>query len=79
MKEFPNGFESWYETFYDIVVAFYTTKETPVLDLIENTKGRGGMYEYAEQLTDDFELLTKNKNWDGEYLDKLDEFLKNKI
>ena len=78
-KRFPNGFESWYETFYEVVAAFYNQSKTPILDEIENTKGRGGMYEYAEKLTDDFELLNKDRVWDGEFFDEIDNYLKDKL
>lgn len=78
-KKFPNGFDCWQETHYEIVAAFYSYTDSPVLESLEQHKGRGGMYEFAEELTDEFENLHKDKNWDGEFYDELETFIKNKL
>jgi hypothetical protein len=66
-KEFPNGFTSWVETFYEIVSALTSIEsgdgESEVINEIRNTKGIGGMYEFAEVLTDEFELTYKDEDW----------------
>jgi hypothetical protein len=50
-----------------------------VLEKIESTQGRGGMWEFAEKLTDEFMELYKDFVWDGEFFDKIDEFLNSKL
>lgn len=67
------------ETFYEIVAGFYNNPQSKVLEDIENTKGRGGMWEFAEQLTDEFIKKYEDFEWDGEFFDKIDEFLREKL
>lgn len=74
-KTFPNGFASWMETHYEIVAAFYCDPKSKRLEQLENHKGRGGLYELAEELTDKFEKLHEGWVWDGDYYDTLEEFL----
>lgn len=33
------------------------------------------MYELAEELTDKFETLNQNREWDGEFFDEIEAFL----
>lgn len=80
-KKFPNGISSYLETHYLISIA---------LDkLIKNeegfawerylAQGSGGLYELAEELTDEFERTNKNEDWiDKEYLDEIDSFIESK-
>jgi hypothetical protein len=84
MKEFPNGFASWQETHYEVVAAITSI----VLDddnkdnLVYKTyreDGLGGLYELAEDLTDEFELLNKDREWDGEFFDEIERFLDEKL
>ena len=73
--------EELLETHYEIVAAFYTHQESPKLIDIEENKGRGGMYMYAQELTEEFHEKYKDTLW-GEELDwhdTLDEFLKEKL
>ena len=42
-------------------------------------QGHGGLYELAEELTDEFELLNKGRVWDGEFFDEIEEFLSEKL
>lgn len=83
--EFPNGFENWYETFFEVVSyinereTFYDNNEgnhdVEKVYETEYTKGRGGLYLLAQEWTDEFELLNKGREWDGEFYDEIDEFL----
>jgi hypothetical protein len=76
-KQFPNGFDSWQETHFEIVKAIANTPEDAG-NKVTNTecmKGRGGLYELAEELTSKFEKLHKGKQWDGEFFDAIEEFL----
>lgn len=81
MKEkiFPNGFQSWMETFFE-VVTFITLQLAndpdsgdTISERYENS-GTGGMYELAEEWTDEFEEKNKEREWDGEFFDELEVF-----
>lgn len=80
-KNFPNGFQSWQETHFEVVSFFYNPDNTnsPLIHKIYEEYGTGGMYELAEDLTDEFEEFNKDKNWDGEFFDEIHSFLFNKI
>ena len=41
--------------------------------------GTGYMYELARELTDEFELLNKGRQWDGEFFEEIESFLMQKI
>lgn len=83
MKTFPNGFESWQETHYEVVAAITTELMYDGLDnLITKTikeKGHGGLYELASDLTDEFELKNKDREWDGEFFEAIETFLNEKF
>ena len=84
MKEFPNGFGSWQETHYEIVAAItYEVAHDNINDnLIYKTlreKGHGGLYELANDLTDEFENLHKGCEWDGEFFETIENFLDEKL
>ena len=82
-KNFPNGFTSWQETHFEIVSAINTeySKDEPSGLVAErhSEQGHGGLYELAEELTDEFELLNKGRVWDGEFFDEIEEFLSEKL
>jgi len=81
-KSFPNGFQSWMETHYE-VVQFITSQEEgfvnngTVVEYVREFLGEGGLYELSELWTDEFEKENKGKVWGEEvsYFDTLDEFL----
>lgn len=82
-KLFPNGFESWIETHYEVVQFINSQEEGFVAlgTLIErrrDERGLGGMYELAEEWTDAFETKYKGKIWNGDFLDTIDDFLTTK-
>lgn len=80
---FPNGFTSWRETYYDIVarITVILDKDLPSksVHLIHETEGRGGLYEFAENLTDEFEEIHRGRQWDGEYVDTIEAFLDERL
>lgn len=47
-------------------------------DVVEN-QGLGGLYELAESLTDEFQELHKDTEWDGDFHDTLEQFLNEKL
>lgn len=82
MKQ-PNGLTSYLETHFHVSHAIQAeaSKDTPkgiVQERIEK-QGTGGLYELAEELTDKFEELHKGREWDGEFFDEIDEFLKKEL
>lgn len=84
MKTFPNGFESWQETHFEIVSYIYELRNNPpiesnIIEEIQLNKGIGGFYELAEDLTDEFELINKDREWDGEFFDEIEDFLEKKL
>ena len=88
MKEFPNGFESWQETHYEVVAAIttelisydeYSNFNHQLIRTTLQEKGHGGLYELANDLTDEFELLNKDREWDGEFFDEIERFLDEKF
>ncbi len=78
--EFPNGFTSWYETFYEIVDMILSSDEYECNKVyeIEREQGRGGLWEFAYKLTQEFEEKYKNHQWDGEYFECLEQFFNEK-
>jgi hypothetical protein len=75
-KRFPNGFESWCKTYYEIVN--FLTFTSKVAKFYEQN-GTEGMYELARELTDEFETLNKGREWDGEFFKEIESFLIKKI
>lgn len=84
-ERFPNGFTSWYETFYEIVteIAVYLDKwnghanDSRIVRALSE-QGRGGQYELAKAWTDEFELINVGRQWDGEFYEEVEEFFKSK-
>ena len=67
------------ETYYEIVAAFHFNSTSKFLDEVQQEQGRGGMWEYAQTLTNEFQELHKDREWDGDFYDELDNFLIDKI
>jgi hypothetical protein len=82
-KEFPNGFTSWQETHFEVVqrITQEHLKDEPqgIVKERHEAQGHGGLYELAEELTDEFENLNENRDWNGEFFDEIDEFLQEKL
>ena len=88
MKTFPNGFESWQETHYEVVAAIttelisydeYSNFNHQLIGTTLQEKGHGGLYELANDLTDEFELKNQDREWDGEFFDEIERFLDEKF
>lgn len=72
----PNGYVSWHETHFEIVMMMsdqLDLEDTSIYQHYENY-GRGGLYELAAEWTDEFEELNKYREWDGEFFDEIDSF-----
>ena len=87
MKHFPNGFDSWMETHYEVVQAITLRlteedmeEDSALYERLEE-EGTGGMYTLSEELTDAFEEEYEGAEW-GEkldYYDTLENFLNTKL
>lgn len=77
-----NGNTSYLETFYlcveNIEMALNDEVKNNALIRYEQ-QGKGGMFELAEELADEFETINKNRDWDGEFFDELDDFVYKKL
>lgn len=81
--KYPNGITSWKETYYQFSVAIqnHLDKMPEVNSVVWRRytgQGLGGMWELAEEFTNEFEQLNKDREWDGEYFDEIDEFFNKK-
>lgn len=76
-KYFPNGFASWQETHYEVVstMTFYLHNYPEIV--IDG--GTIRLYELAEEWTDKFEELNKNREWNGEFFEEIDDFISEKL
>jgi len=80
---FPNGFESWSETHFE-VVDFITREriKEPIEGLIggiQQNSGTVGLWELATEWVNEFELLHKGNDWDHlDYYDEVENFCKTK-
>jgi len=75
--------DSFLETHYRIseILAWENNLDKPC-ELIEETQAKEGMYgiyQLAKEYTIDFQQLHKNREWDGEFLDVVDDFMKEKL
>lgn len=74
---FPNGFSNWHETHYFISthIAAIENNEGSVAYRRRAEQGIGGLWELAQELTDEFETLHEGRQWDGEWMDELEDWL----
>ena len=86
-KVFPNGFDEWMETHYEIVQAITLMlydediDEDGILYKRHDEQGTGGMYMLSEELTDAFEKEYEGALWgaDFDYYDTLENFLNTRL
>lgn len=71
------------ETHHEVVSAITLDLQQKFISpLIYNKQmemGRGGLYELAEELTDEFEKMHEGYEWDGDFFDTIEEFLVDKF
>lgn len=80
----PNGIRSYLETFYN-VAGFIERSVNEGLGLTKHSPeqirqafgndGHPGLYDLAIGLTNKFEEQNKNREWDGEFPEEIDNFL----
>jgi hypothetical protein len=72
---------SWIETHHEIVSAIILSlhnDEETHFKQVNETQGTGGIWELAEDLTDEFLNLHKDREWDGEFFDEIEQFINQK-
>lgn len=79
--EFVNGFDSWIETYSEIsrLIRELIDNENPIISKEYAETGYGLIYEKSKELTNEFESLTKDCDWDGDWFDELESFIENKF
>ncbi len=73
---------SYLETFYEVTSFInnhinFCLEENFIESVIiqrHDIQGTGGLYEIAEEWTDEFEKLNEGREWDGEFFDELEDF-----
>jgi len=82
-KVFPNGFRNWAETHHEIVSMITLMMDNDNYPKkLEDTQiqhGSGGIWDLCIDLTDKFELENKDREWDGEYYEEIENFIEKEI
>jgi hypothetical protein len=82
---FPNGSIEWAETHHVIVTELnLLLNQTsnyfpPVLQKVLDEEGTGGVMQLGIDLTNKFEEQYKGVEWDGDWLDTIEKFLKTNL
>ena len=70
----------WSETHFEVVkVMTFMEDKSKRLQNIRRDHGRCGLYEFAKDLTDQFFLQNRDRQWDGEFYDEINEFVSDRI
>ena len=81
--EFPNGFESWYETHHEVVKLFSIWEDQHNWKPLEKMllhEGIGGAYKHAKDITDNFEKKYKDEIWEKlDFFETIEDFTANYI
>ena len=82
-QKFCNGFNSWQETHFEVVsyINYELSKDVPsgVIGDTYEASGTGGMYELAENWTDEFEEMFDSEDWtERDYFETIHEYCKTK-
>ena len=70
--------ESWNETHYEMVQAITENLDSDLVERTEEEMGYGGLYELANDLTDEFQEMHKDKVWgenDDSFFEELEIFI----
>jgi hypothetical protein len=73
----PDDLTAYLETHFEISAYLMETIERPgnISHDTHKEKGRGGLYELAQQLADRFTKETAGTNWNGDFFDEMDKFI----
>ena len=83
-KLFPNGFDSWHETHFEVVteinIQIIENRECKRISEINDEFGHGGLFDLAKELTDKFEEEYKDYDWNyGDWFEAMRDFLKKEL
>lgn len=75
---------SYMETHFEIASAIGNELRKDYFDskVVEDRheeQGTGGMYELAEELTEEFQKLNEGRLWDGEFFEEIEDFINEKL
>jgi hypothetical protein len=78
-----HGFRDWAETHHEMVCTMHAlitndTMPTRLLDIIDD-EGMGGLYALGIDLTNEFCNTYENKEWNGDWVDTIIEFVNAKL
>lgn len=76
VEPFPNGFTSWQETHYEVCshVGYKTVEYRQMFD-----NNSADLRDACKEWTDEFELLHQGREWDGEWMDEVSDFVESKL
>jgi hypothetical protein len=72
-SQFPNGLEDYLENHY--VIANIIEEEVGIIQRYINRYGSGELWSIAKDITDAFTKEYKDKSWEGNYYDTLQDFV----
>jgi hypothetical protein len=79
----PKGFREWAETHHEMVStihAFIDNDTIPQrIQKILDTEGFAGLYDLGIELTNEFCNTYKNREWDGDWIDTIIDFVNKKL
>lgn len=79
----PNGFRDWAETHHEIVCTIHAMIDNDTIPFyiqkILDNEGFAGLYSLGIDLTNEFCNIYENRVWDGDWIDKIIEFLNLKL
>jgi hypothetical protein len=82
-KLLPNGFRDWVETHHEIVCTIHALIDNDTIpQRIQNildTEGVAGMYDLGIELTTDFCNTYKDREWNGDWIDTIIDFVNEKL
>ena len=79
----PKGFREWAETHHEIVCTIHALIDNDTIpQRIQNildTEGFAGLYDLGIDLTNEFCNIYENKEWDGDWIDTIIDFVNKKL
>jgi hypothetical protein len=79
----PKGFRDWAETHHEIVCTIHALIDNDTIPYriqkILDSEGFAGLYALGIDLTNEFANTYENKEWDGDWIDKIIEFTNLKL
>ena len=78
----PNGFYSWVRTHHEVVMLI-STEHASKMEAIRTSKYHSGdrmtFIDYAIDWTNEFEKKNKDRQWDGEFLEEIEQFVEQQV